>query len=267
MVSSDDEEQSEFNIHDIPIHRFFDTPTGISAPISHDRYKQIEKDGGVYRLPSKGVKLDFIQAVFEMRDDKYPDTRNSEILLALDEIASRGNSTYANVTSPIMRNENSQILAPASTKNLEMLVESVLSLQSPVLLVKDEIHSLDSVSLPSRNGRMRSSTPPRRGSQVNSKKSASHHNLRRSNITNISSSRTSSSFSNLSDTPSIAGNLKSRNSSPYDSNTSTSSLNDNGSFAGDDINPEERSQLIAIKRLMELKGKDALIEFLLPKEI
>lgn len=90
----DQEEEEEYNdvedqIRKLPIHIYYDTPTGVVAPVLHNRYKQLERDGVVYRISARGIKADFIQAVYEMNQDPLPDTKTSEILLALDEIAGR----------------------------------------------------------------------------------------------------------------------------------------------------------------------------------
>lgn len=73
----------------LPIHIYYDTPTGVRAPVDLEILRQFEDEGVVYRLPSTGVKLDFIQAVEEMNQDPYPDTNTSAFLLSLDEIANR----------------------------------------------------------------------------------------------------------------------------------------------------------------------------------
>lgn len=260
VISSDDEESGDV-ILDVPIHNFDDTPTGFSAPIPKERYKQIDDNGVVYRLSSKGIKLDFIQAVYEMRGDTFPDTCNSEILLSLDEIASRG--TSCNSGNILVANQSpqepSQSLEPSqpqepsqpshsgetnklpsvSRSGIEMLLESALSLTAPKSL-KDSTKSLEASQ--KRNGRTRSSTPPFKASQTTS---AHPHNLR-----DIS----------------IARNVKSRHSSPYESNGKTGGHQNDALKEEGIIRPEERTHLIAIKRLMELKGKEALMEFLLHSE-
>lgn len=235
IVVTSDEEQTEPSIQKALVNNFQDTATGINAPILHDRYKQMERDGAVYRLHSKGVKLDFIQAVYEMRGDQYYDTRESEILLALDEIATR--DSY----------ERGQRLEEINNKqSLEILVESALSLSR----VNEEVIDLHS----KKNARILSSTPPRRTSQAANHKVplTLHLNLRRGGIATVSSSeRSSSAPIDTAEKP------NSQHSSPYDSTSREDQ---------EEINPDERSHLLAIKRLLELKGKDAFMEFLLPKE-
>lgn len=140
------EEEEVDTILDIAIHNFNDTPTGFSAPISKDKYKQIDRDGVIYRIPSHGVKLDFIQAVYEMNEERYPDTRNSEILLSLDEIASRGKKSLEVAKSLPTPHE----VSPVSKSELELLVEKALGLFSA---------PKDQSVLPKGNGHKKSPSP------------------------------------------------------------------------------------------------------------
>lgn len=141
-----EEEEVDTIILDIPIHKFNDTSTGFSAPISKEKYKQIDRDGVVYRIPSHGVKLDFIQAVYEMNEEMYPDTRNSDILLSLDEIAVSEKKSLE-VAKPLPLSHE---VSSVSKSELELLLEKALGLFSA---------SNEESALPKGNGHKKSPTP------------------------------------------------------------------------------------------------------------
>lgn len=224
VVPSSEEALSEDDTADsVTITNFEDTDNGFSAPFPKERYKVMNKDGYVYRLPALGIKLDFIQAVYEMREDQFPDTRNSEILLSLDEIASRNDRPIVRQETgpglPVSHSDQRARIDAIDIKdetpersNLELLVESALSLPAPSKL------GLERPKTTHRNGKLKSDILDH-----NTSVKSSNHSV-----------------------------VKTRSSSPQESNDS---------IVQEVIHPDERSHLIAIKRLMELKGKEALLEF------
>ncbi|KAF5100944.1 hypothetical protein D0Z00_001075 [Geotrichum galactomycetum] len=117
--NEDEDENSDIENHirHLPIHMYYDTPTGVVAPVLHNRFKQLERDGVVYRISARGIKADFIQAVYEMNQNPLPDSKNSEILLALDEIAGRDMHGVSR-----------------TVPNIELLVDCALGHDEPALV-------------------------------------------------------------------------------------------------------------------------------------
>lgn len=213
-MSDSAESDSGIQLPETVIEGLNETSYGFSARFPRERNKAIEKDGVIYRVPASGVKLDFLQSVYEMRQDPFPDTRNSDILLSLDEIASRGQE-------PLL--ERGKVIA----QNLPLSEDaaSEAALQAKRATVESLIDC--ALALPSTN---KLNNP----SKTHSSKLAGVGNGQ------VKSERTDT----------IASAVKKNNSSTPDDL---------------DVRPDERSYLVAIKRLMQLKGKEALLEFLVPQ--
>lgn len=91
ILNSEDEPPAAF-FKEVP--KFFvesrDTPQGVAAKLPVRTRKTFEQDGILYRLPEDAIKLDFIDTVRKETDvTPYPQTDRSDILLALDELATR----------------------------------------------------------------------------------------------------------------------------------------------------------------------------------
>jgi hypothetical protein len=82
LDSSDEEELGA--VEEIPFFDVVDTANGVAAKIPRATEKSFASDGIVYRLPERGIKLDFIQAVYKEQNNSYPDSMQSQILLTLD---------------------------------------------------------------------------------------------------------------------------------------------------------------------------------------
>lgn len=251
ILDSSDEEQLEVNTRDLPFHnirapQYDDVP---NAPVQIEARKHSEDSN-----ESQAVKLDFIQSMQERRRESHTVTSNTQVLLALDEVASKPQDIREGVRNLCyMRAEGTHDAMTANCRNnIEILLTSALSLQSPLSKpkkVQDEPSSALSLLDPSeplpppdgtpKSGQSCSVTPPAPANSVSTNK-------------HKESILRKSSLSNSSD---IATHSRSRNSSPI-------SVSDS-----EEIHPEERAHLIAIKKLLELKGKDTFMEFLLQKNI
>lgn len=333
VLDSSDEEQNDLNARDVPLHDYFDTPTGVSAPVPQHLIKPLVQSGVVYRIPSEGVKLDFIQTVKELNDEAYQDSRNSDILLALDELATREQDIRDGVRNLCyLQVDQSQDVATATARhNLETLIDVALSTPKDTnLLISNNngfngngsIHSKDSKELlhasianssgfgssspPLRSTGLSSSSSPsvsqrnvsplplyrtatssRRASQIANNKihaaaEEGRYNTRRSSLRNSMSNVDGGSAISSNDSSTSSSSNNSHNSGVHSRLRSAgptgsiipigSSINGSGnvtdyslSFDNDYISPEERTHLLAIQKLMKLKGKDALMDFLLPR--
>lgn len=103
--------------------------------------KPITQNGVVYRIPERGVKLDFIQAVHERNAEPYQDTHNSDILLALDELATRENNVREGVRNLcyLQAKDSPDEATATARKQLEILIDAALGNSDDLgeLLVKD----------------------------------------------------------------------------------------------------------------------------------
>lgn len=267
ILDSSDEEQLEINTRDIPLYNFQNTSAAITKYLQNNN--PLGLNDKAIGVKSEGVKLDFTQSINHIQTDEYSENSISQVLLGLDELATKNQKFREGVRNLcyLQFEGTPDVMAANCRTNIEMLLDSALSLKSPPLKPKEspskspEIHpkeNLTPTSDSTKNGIVTSSTPSKKPTQnVNTPQ---HHKLRISNSANSAKSRS----------PSIApqGNTKRQNASPYDAaGNDGKSLIDGISLYNDDILPDERNHLITIKRLMELKGKDALMEFLLPKEI
>ncbi|ANB11095.1 Rco1p [Sugiyamaella lignohabitans] len=219
VLDSSDEEEEGF-VQDIPFFDNYDTRIGVASRINKGSEKTFLSNGVLYRLPSRGIKLDFIEAVHDSYDEPYPDSIRSDILVALDELATKSLDVQQAVRNlaylqsdgdPSVKvaigKENINVLVSAA---LEELPDSNPAPQGPSVYIKPDTGS---------------PSPPR------------HTNGR-------SSARSS-----------LAGSVT---DSDRDALTSNSSVDD-------EVLDSERDQLRIIKRLMQIKGKDKLVKFLLEK--
>lgn len=261
ILDSSDEEQLEINTRDIPIWNFQDTSSESRAPTPH--YEQLDTDGVVIRVPSEGVKLDFIQSINTMKAEAYSDTHNSQILLALDELATKSQNFREGVRNLcyLKFDGTPDVMVANSRTNIEMLLDSALCLQSPLqpkgskLKAQIESKEIMSPSNPPKGNGLQSSTTPRKPAHQ-AAQAVLACNLRKSSLANTVKSK---SIASQTSTP------KAPQDSLYEGIESVSAIIGGISLGTDEINPDERKHLFAVKRLMELKGKDALMEFLAPK--
>jgi hypothetical protein len=192
VLDSSDEEFTR----DIPYFDIRDTKSGVGAPIPKHVEKTLTADGITYRLPARGILLDFIENVHKTINDPLAETNNAEILLALDELALRPNNEREAVRDLcFLQAANSKDMDVfVAKKNLNTLLDVVIA--SPR-------------SLPNGNrGKTQSSVPAHSPEQEDFKQ----------NIL----------------------------------------LDDLG-----DLSLSEREQLLAIKKLISVKGRDKVMEFLL----
>lgn len=178
------DESDEEEVQDIPFFDVKDTPFGVSAKVNNHYSRQnrlMSSDGVIYRLPERSIKLDFIDAVHIENSQPYPETRAVDVLVALDELATRPTETVSGVRDLCyFQKQGSRDLEVATFKaNLYKLLDAAL--------YEEDQHD-------------RTQHPP---------------------------------MSHLTSPP-----------------------------PDDNISPPEREQLLAIKQLMQIKGKDALLRFL-----
>lgn len=259
VLLSSDEDEMEFDSRDIPIHNSYDTLSGVTAPVPQHILKPHVQNGVIYRIPERGVKLDFIQRVHEMNEEAYQDTRNSDILLALDVLANRDQDSKEAVRNLCyLKSEgSSDVVTAQARQNIETLIEAALAGPATDTDSRDKKPSSESrapsvdISTPMRSSR--------RASQIAANKILAVAEEGRYN-TRRGSSRIASAVNDSAPPSSARGSrLRSSNSS------TVSVIPENNSQEEDYISPEDRTHLLAIQKLMKLKGKDALMDFLLPR--
>lgn len=178
------DESDEEEVQDIPFFDVKDAPLGVSARISNQHHRQnrlISSDGVIYRLPERSIKLDFIDAVNIENRQPFAETRTVDILVALDELATRPTETVSGVRDlSYFQQQNTQ--------------------DEQVAIAKANLYKLLDAALYEEENQDRSQHPP---------------------------------MAHLSSPP-----------------------------PDDNVSPPEREQLLAIKQLMQIKGKDSLLRFL-----
>lgn len=255
ILDSSDEEQREINTRAIPMGY----ARNLERPASQ-RYKPFAWDEPPAYEETQSVKLDFIRAV---NDVKQGTLSNAQILISLDELATKSQDIRDGVRNLcyLKFDGTPDVMAANSRTNVELLLQSALCLQSPPPSKKLKSISLPHVpaikatpsnaSTPIQNGRQ-NTTPPTPSTQGHTttlryrKKSGNHANAN-ANATTPTQSNSAHLF--LQNTPSRFA------SSPLENDDT------------EEIHPSEHANLLAIKQLLEIKGKDALMEFLLPKDV
>lgn len=282
VFDSSDEEQSETNAREVPLHDYFDTLEGVSAPVPQSILKPMEQNGVIYRIPAHGIKLDFIQAVHERNAEPYQDTRNSDILLALDELVTREPEVREGVRDLcyLQVKDSPDEATTDARKNLEILIDAALGNSDDLgdLAVRSELPSSMDTSRASPTASaasIRRITGSRRASLIaNSKIQSSSEDGRPHSRRPPSSLKyeTSNQASSSSSTSSISGEGTNRVSSRLRSANpvGTSNSADQTGFdytvnMDNYISMDERTHLVAIQKLLKLRGKDALMDFLLPR--
>lgn len=211
ILDSEDEDPEEFVQHIPPLFESYDTAEGISAPIPAKVLKSFAIDDVIYRLPEQSIKLDFIEAVHEkIHDDPYPETNSTQILVALDELATR----------PKQDQEAVRDLC---------YLQADGTLDSKVASGKQHLSTLIDIAL---------KTLPQPRSQP--------YSLPPSNQQNFSRIHTP----------------------PHDNNSIDidDDVDEDGNIRLEEnvmVSPEEKLQLLALKKLMDYKGKDEIMKFLI----
>lgn len=205
VLDSSDEEDPD-SVQDIPFFDIVDTRSGVSARYPKHIEKTFTIDGVIYRLPSQGIKLDFIDAVKQVNEDPYPETQSSDILMALDELASRPAEDRRVVRDICYLQANGSVDSKVSVahENIQLLLDVALAGSG-----NNDYHHQQP------NGHVDS-------------------------VVGIDSTRSSLTGVSLEEPT-----------------TEVSSID------GDHISANERDQLLAIKKMMQIAGKERLMSFLL----
>lgn len=246
ILNSSDEEQLETEYRDIPFNSYYATETGVTAPVPNNLIKPLVQSGVIYRIPEHGVKLDFIQTVREMNSEAYQDTKNADILFALDQLATKDQKFREGVRDLCyITAEQRDIATAEARRNLEVLIDAALNEPPP--------RTSSPIAVPSPMIKKESVTTrhhSRKASLVASSKIqavAEEGRLKRS-------SRRSSAYRGSSN-----------DQENLHSSIGTNKQTNNDEYSEDYISPEEKTHLLAIQKLLKLKGKDALMDFLLPR--
>lgn len=196
-VLSEDEEENDDVVQKIPFFDIRDRENEIYAPVPKSVGKAVNIDDIVYRLPAEGIKLDFIDAVKKSNRDPLEQTRTSDILVALDELALRPFEERQGVRDLcfLQMNNSKHVISANARENLLNLLEAALTAQDEP--AKDNVGVV--------------------------KEEDTH--------------------------------------SPVSSDSVANTASDEK--ANESINSDELSKLLAIKKLMEAKGKDKMMKFLL----
>lgn len=215
ILDSSDEEQLEINTRDIPKSNARNgLTTTKSSPAPTQNYKQFEQKPDDVSISSQAVRLAFIQPVRSTAEVPYRKTSNSQVLLALDELATKSQDVREGVRNLcyFQFDGTPDEIAARTRTNVELLLESALTLKSPPL---------------------QGQTGPKRVKLSLSSKNYTQ-NMKIS----------------------IANESKARRSPSHAASNGTSG----------EIHSNEKVYLSAIKKILKLKGKDALMEFLLQKK-
>lgn len=216
ILDSSDEEQLEINTRDIPKNNARNASTTKLSPVPTTNHNQLGQESDDVSIPTQAVRLAFIQPVRSSVEITYPKTTNSQVLLALDELATKSQDIREGVRNLcyFQFDGTPDEIAARTRTNVELLLESALTLKSPPSQVE--------------------SGPKRIKLSLSSKNHTQQH-------TKIS----------------IANESEARKSPPSDAALDGTS---------EEIHLDEKVYLSAIKQILKVKGKEALMEFLLQKK-
>lgn len=272
-VMSSDEEYPEYRA---PLFNYSDSSTGVSATVPQSLLKPLTQSGVVYRIPEEGVKLDFIQRVHEANDEPYQDTKTSDILLALNQLAiedqdgRRDGSNLYDLKTLGFRSETDKV----TRNNIEVLIDVALGLSKG----DSDTSIMDKSGTREGSGDAKEQEQPlktdesvqqrfaRRASQIAANRihanaEEGRYNVRRSSLKKHTSPLSSEGA--VSTSNSMSTRLRSGTNVFLSSSTNGNTFDYN--IDADYISPEEKAHLVAIRKLLKLKGEDALMDFLLPR--
>lgn len=239
ILDSSDEEQLENHTRSLPFR-----PHSKNLDVSTTKSENIKKPIAE-SATSQSVKLDFTQSVRQNNEDST--ASNIQTMLALDEVALKPASIREGVRNLCYLKAAGTLDEHAAKcrTNVELLLVGAQSLEAPLkpkLSDTKAVNRLDpSEPLPAPDGL----SSKENGSSDANTHSLSSHSRRKESLLRKASPGVGD----------ISSNTRSRNSSPFDGQ------------GIDEIHPDEHPHLLAIKRLIEMKGKDTFMEFLLPKEV
>lgn len=207
VQDSSDEEDSDM-VQDIPFFDIRNTEHGVSAPYPKQIEKMFSIDGVIYRLPARGIKLDFIDHVNQVNEDIYPETNSSDILMALDELSARPLEERRAVRDLCYLQAEGSVDVKVSVahENIQRLLD--VAFKSQELSTSETVHQL---SFPKINGTMEEES-----SIISTGPSEVSRECVEKQILN-----------------------------------------------GNSVSEQELRELFAVKRMMELTGKEKLMKFLL----
>lgn len=234
--------------------------------------KPVIRKDEVLQIPEESVKLDFIDRVHEYNPEAYQDNKNADVLLALDELATRNQSEKEGVRNLcyLMADGTEDVLTATARNNIETLITAAIG----VTYGTDSTQGSDNVIKNiNDNGASHVKIPDSKDPGTNLKTQVPSHlvsnqALQHSTIKEEDVSMTPKRHSVDSEAGSTTGGnielSKSRLGTETVSAKSSTLSNSDLSSAESHISPDERTHLLAIQRLLRLKGKQALLDFLLP---
>lgn len=84
----DDEDDDIYKVREVPFFGLRNTPEGVAAAVSQKAYERsFRKEGVVYRVPARSIKLDFLDKIHQRNEAPCHDTLVSSFLSALEALA------------------------------------------------------------------------------------------------------------------------------------------------------------------------------------